>query len=347
MVMKRPFSFAPGACALALTVAILAGAAGASGTVSRAVHWLGTQQQSDGGFEVAGFPGFETPDATLAVAEAAQLRGTPWSATSARRAVVALVRDRKTPLDYLTAYARSGINAGQAAKLIVLDVKAVGLNPAAFSFRRSAPVNLVAIMDAGLQPNGSYGTFNATLYAALADTLVHKAPPATTLAYIRSAQQANGGWNFSGDPTGTDLDPDTTALAVEALVAGGAGSADRSVSTALAMLAAQHDSDGSWHSPFDAGNPNSTALAMLAVTAAGWDPTSSCWRDTEDPALKGTPYTSPDAYIVSQQQPDGHIASPNDTFGVNTFGTSQAVEGLLRSWLPIVRAPHSGCPRTR
>ena len=41
-------------------------------TASSATAWLLTQQQTDGGFEVAGSPGFETPDAILAIAENAQ-----------------------------------------------------------------------------------------------------------------------------------------------------------------------------------------------------------------------------------------------------------------------------------
>ena len=38
----------------------------------RAVAWLVTQQLPDGGFELAAYPGFETPDAVLAIAMAAQ-----------------------------------------------------------------------------------------------------------------------------------------------------------------------------------------------------------------------------------------------------------------------------------
>jgi hypothetical protein len=64
--------------------------------------------------------------------------------------------------------------------------------------------------------------------------------------------------------------------------------------------------------------------------------------------LTGTAYPSPTAWIRSQQLTSppadaGRIASPNDSFGVNTFATSQSVEGLLQSWLPIVRAPEQTC----
>jgi len=47
-------------------------------TADAAVSWLVANQQSDGGFELAQFPGFETRDASLAIAEAAQTGGT-WS----------------------------------------------------------------------------------------------------------------------------------------------------------------------------------------------------------------------------------------------------------------------------
>lgn len=51
----------------------------ASPQTQLAVGWIIAQQQSDGGFEMAGFPGFETPDAVLAIAENAQT-DTVWSA---------------------------------------------------------------------------------------------------------------------------------------------------------------------------------------------------------------------------------------------------------------------------
>ena len=39
---------------------------------NKATTYLKSQQLADGSFEVAGFPGFETPDAILAIAETAQ-----------------------------------------------------------------------------------------------------------------------------------------------------------------------------------------------------------------------------------------------------------------------------------
>src|SRR5690349_5483871 len=57
----------------------------------RATTWLHTKQQSDGGFEVAGFAGFETPDAIGAIAENAQQQAA-WSTTQALNAVKATVK---------------------------------------------------------------------------------------------------------------------------------------------------------------------------------------------------------------------------------------------------------------
>ena len=78
-------------CALALVALVIASTptAGADDAASataaqKAIAWLHTQQQPDGGFEVAGFPGFETPDAVLAIAEQAQT-GDTWSTATPRR----------------------------------------------------------------------------------------------------------------------------------------------------------------------------------------------------------------------------------------------------------------------
>ncbi|HZP31648.1 MAG TPA: hypothetical protein VFC99_22030 [Acidimicrobiia bacterium] len=328
----------------------VAGAADPASTAAagNAVGWLKTQQQSDGGFELAGFPGFETPDAILAIAENAQT-GSTWSTAQALAAVQAVHvggGSGLTPLDAIDAFAHTAISPQQAAKLIVLVAAPLGLDAGAFhpGSGGTPPVNLLTTLDpAGCAGNpANYGLFNGTLYGALAKKLVCGAPNAAVLATIRAAQRADGGWNFAGDQDpATDSDVDTTSLAVQSLVAGGAAWNDPAVTKALAFLAAQHQADGAWQS-FGADDPNSTAVGSIAVTAIGFDVTSSCWRDTAVPSAKGSTYGDPVAWIRTRQQSDGRIASPNDSFGINTFATSQSVEGMLRTWLPIARA--SGAP---
>ena len=323
----------------------------ANATVAgKGVDWLVTRQQSDGGFEVAGFPGFETPDAVLAVAQAAQT-GSTWSTTEALAAVQAVKTGGKTALDALDDFVDGGISAGQAAKLILLVVKPLGLDPTDFdpSDDTGPAVNLATTVDPqGCAGNpATFGFFNQTLYGALAKKLLCGVPNAAALATIRAAQRADGGWNFNGslaavdpsdpfDPNAPDID--TTALALQALVAGAAAWNDPAVTAGLAYLAAQQTASGAFES-FGSDDPNSTAVAILAISAAGFDVTSSCWRDTAVPALSAKPYVEPSAWLRSGQQSDGHIASPNDGPTPNTFATSQTVEGLLRRWLPVAVAP--------
>lgn len=311
--------------------------------VAKAVAWLRTQQQADGGFEVAGSPGFETPDAVLAIAEAAQT-GSTWSTAEALSAVQAVTKNGKSPLDTLDTFADSGIDAGQAAKLIVLDVTPLGLDPTHFdpAGNGGSGSDLVARLGSPT-PSGSFGAFNATLYAALAEKIVTGSVPATTKALITGAQQANGGWGFAGDKTKSDVDVDTTTVAVEALIAAGVPVGNPSLQHALAFLATNVNADGSWTS-FGAHDPNSTALGDIAVAALGYDPTTSCWRDNFARSKTGTKYVSPDAFLRAQQQADGRVKSPNDSFPpINTFATSQTIEGLSRSWLPAARVATQHC----
>jgi hypothetical protein len=347
------------ACIGALTVTLFSFALSAhavdpasKSTADAAESWLIAQQQPDGGFELAQFPGFETRDAALAIAEDAQTGGT-WSTTEALDALAAVKYQGSgpTPLNALDDYAATITTAGAAAKTIVLSAGPLGLDPAAFDAAGDgSPVDLAAKLDSGCGANtASFGlAFSDTLYGVLAKTLVCGAPPAAAVATIRSAQQtADGGWNFLGDSSGTDIDPDTTALAVEALVAGGAASADSSVRAAMTFFAKNQQASGAWQS-FGADDPNSTSLAILGITAAGYDVESRCWRDTANPTASAVAYVSPTAWLRSQQLTSptadaGRITSPNDAFGVNTFPTSQTVEGLLQSWLPIVRAPEQTC----
>ncbi|HUR18069.1 MAG TPA: prenyltransferase/squalene oxidase repeat-containing protein [Acidimicrobiales bacterium] len=314
-------------------------------TVERAVQWLRSQQQDDGGLEVSGFPGFETPDATLALAEHGQFprdsEESRWRPEAAQAAVKAAVRNGKTPLDYLDDLAETTTSPGQAAKLIVLVVAPLGLDPANFDPQGDGRADLLARMDAGRNANGSYGpaaAFNATLYAALANMLAGRGVAPGTRDYIAAAQQANGGWNFAGDRTGTDDDIDTTGLAMQALRAAGVDAHSEPLRRAVKFLLRRQLPTGGWEA-FGSPDPNATALAMLGLTAAGHDVGSVCWLAS----ATGAPSTSPGGALRAAQAADGDIAGPSDSFGVNTFATSQSVQALLRGWLPVVRDA-SYCP---
>ena len=71
-----------GSLVSALFVGAVAPSAGADTVTDDGVAWLATRQQANGGFEVAGFDGFENPDAILAIAANAQTTAT-WSTSEA------------------------------------------------------------------------------------------------------------------------------------------------------------------------------------------------------------------------------------------------------------------------
>ena len=84
---------------------------------------------------------------------------------------------------------------------------------------------------------------------------------------------------------------------------------------------------------------------MLAITAAGFDVNVPCWRNTVAPGLAAQPYTSPLAWLRSQQNPtDHHINSHFDGPIPNTFATTQTIEALRRGWVPVTPLPMQPCP---
>lgn len=359
---SRRLRVAGAASIVALVTSLFFGAsagpvAGAADPADQAVAdaaaaWIALQQEADGGFELADFPGFETPDAVLAIASAAQT-GSTWSTAEALAAIEALEfggSGGPTPIDALDDWVTGGINAGEAAKLVLLVIAPLGLDTEAFGPSATDIAALVYPMGCDEAPDTAGVFFLETVYVALAGGLLCGAPDATLIQSIRDAQRDDGGWNYNGstapanpnDPFDPNLPSvDATALAMQALVAGGAPWNDPAILGGLAYLADTQSASGAFPA-YGSDDPNATAVAMLAIAAAGFDPNAACWRDTAVPAGAGTPYGGPSAWIRSQQEPDGRIRGPNDGFGVNTFATSQPVEGLLRNWLPYDRA--TGAP---
>lgn len=354
-------------------------------TMRSAIDYLKTQQQADGGFEVAGFPGFETPDAIAAIASEGNVSITSrlktdcidaescpkqdptseWSIAAAGVRVKDIKNAAgKSPLDAVDDYAESPtLSAGQAAKLIVLVTEPLGFDPLAFDPAGDGnPINLLGKLVSAYNPDGTFGpagSFNVTLYSTLAWSLVYGEVPNKTLAALKYTQRADGGWNYLGSSTGnTASDIDTTALALQALVASLPTDRDvwsnkpldsnqldsnqKAVAKALGFLASKVQPNGGFGTA-TSQDPNSTALAILAIRAVGFNPAQPCWRNASLPSSKGTAYSDPSAWLRSQQLPTGRIQSPNDSFGVNTFATAQTVQALALSWFPIVEHPLVKC----
>ena len=326
--------FVAAGVALSLAAPLLGlGAADAAPTtdpvVTNARTWLLTQQQDDGGFEVAASPGFETPDAVLALATSFQT-GPEWDRAGALAAVAATDNGAgKDPLDYLDdlvdgeADPASNAAAARAAKLIVLVADPLGIDPADFdpSGDSDAAVDLVSRVTSHQAENGSYdlgALFNGVLYTTIALHSQGLTPPQGLVDQIVAGQRADGSWDYSGTPNaefgGNDVD--TTALTLLALHAAGMTPADQPVAKAIAWLDSVQQASGAWQA-FGADDPNSTSMAAMALSALGIDVTTGTW-------------TSPYPALRAMAASDGHIASGNDTWGVNTFATSQTLQALSR-----------------
>lgn len=303
--------------------------------IGDARDWLVAQQQEDGGFELADFPGFETPDAVLALATAAQTTGA-WSEAEALAAVQAVAHGTsgKTALNWADDFVDGGVSAGLEAKVALLVALPLGLDPGKFDPDGDGATDLTDSLG-----SIDLALFNSFLVARTVESVVGRNVHQDDLQRVCEAQHADGGWSFDGVSDtrgGTAPDGvDTAGAAVMALTAAGVGVADPVITAAVTYFQAGQQPTGAWQ-PADFGfgtpdDPNSTVLAVQGLLAAGVAP--------------GSLAADPGAFIESRQildpGPDfGRIVSPNDGFGVNTFATSQSVQGLaavdgLPGFLPV------------
>ena len=340
--MSRRFVLSS-ATAVAVALSSLVLPAGAADTRSetvadRAIAYLATQQQPSGGFggdtSASGqFVGSETVDAVLAIGEAAQPTLT-YDPALARRAVAAITKDGRSPLDYLDDLSEGDRTAGKYAEVLLAAI-AVGLEPRRFDPQGDGAVDLLAKIDAGTS-GGFYGDLLVLKALAYAGRPIARADRDRLVG----AQRSDGGWNFSGSQAADEAsDTDVSGLALELLVAAGLDIDDNKVRNAVSFLATQQNADGGFHAAFDStSNPATTRNAVLGLVAAGHDVTGSCWQ----PATR--PFVSPDTYLRNAQGPSGRIGQETD-FAPSQY-TSAAVQGLLRNFQPVARGGRAACPTT-
>jgi hypothetical protein len=280
---------------------------------NKALNYVRTLQNADGGFPSSAG---ETIDAVFAFV--------------ARDIDPATVKkDDKSPLDYLEAQTDSYITTpGHLAKL-VLGLAAAGEDPRDF-----AGHDLVADMNAGFNSTShSYGDgpIDHALYM-LARERLDLSPAHGAAGYLESKQTADGCWEFSD---GAGCDTNTTALAIEALLAAGVDPSDSAVEDALDYLEdAQNDDGGfpydplsSWGTDSDA---NSTAFVIQALIAAGEDIDEDRWQAPDG--------TTPLKALLRFQNPQtgAFTYSGKD----DAYATYQSIPALLLE-------PYPGAPKTQ
>ncbi len=161
----------------------------------------------------------------------------------------------------------SALVPGNLAKTL-LAVQVAGGNPASFG-GHDLEANLRGLMITTPGPDlgrfGAAGNIDQAL-AILALARTSAGVPAEAVDWLVAAQCPNGDYQWDGACPGAGAeDPDTTALALQALLAGGATTA---AATSTQLLLDIQGSDGSFSS-YGTANTNSTGVAGQALRATG------------------------------------------------------------------------------
>lgn len=168
--------------------------------------------------------------------------------------------------------------------------------------------------------------------AALSQTI-----PLTAVDYLKNLQQADGAWEWD---VGFGTDTNSTALAIQALIAAGELPGSSPIVDALDYLdGAQNDDGGFPYSPTSPwgteSDTNSTAYVVQALLAAGESPTDSRWI-----TLSGS---TPISFLLSAQLADGSFEWQPGVPGDQQSATRQAVVALLGQPFPLTVTELDAC----
>jgi prenyltransferase beta subunit len=195
-----------------------------------------------------------------------------------------------------------------------------------------------------LQPAGYYsetlGAFAAdsgfNAWGILGTLALSRTVPPGAVDALAGQQQPDGGWEWQ---PGFGTDTNTTALAVQTLVAAGYPVTTTEVVSALAFLKNGQVAGGGFvydpAAPENGADANSTAYALMALVAAGEDPTADAWQVDGENAVD---------FLVSLQAADGSIEWQAGT-GPNLLATAQAATALLGRSFPLAVGQLTACRR--
>jgi hypothetical protein len=230
-------------------------------------------------------------------------------------------------LDYLqagdNAATYAAANAGRAGRLAVA-LAGVDQDPQNFN-----GLNLVISLTTYYSPTtGSFDDFDINqAWAMLGWRAASQTVPTSASHHLVAGAMANGGWEWS---PGFGSDTNTTALAIQALVAGGECITSPNIANGLAYLKSAQNNDGGF--PYDPqsiwgtdSDTNSTAWVVQALLAVGEDPTSAEWTVNSN---------NPISYLLSMQLADGSFEWQTG-LGSNLLSTQQAVVPLLGRSFPL------------
>jgi hypothetical protein len=293
-----------------------------------ALTWLRGFQQADGGFTNGYVDGSDlgaTTEVMLAAAAAGQDCST-WLSPAGN-----------SPLDYLvTQVKQSAVKDAAGLSRTVLAAVATGQDPRNFGGKDLVQALLAA-------QDKTTSRFGDSLYAhAYAMLALHNAGepvPQSAIDLLKTQIADDGAWSLFGGPTPGLADTNTTALAMQALVAVGELDAAHS---ALAYLQRMQNTDGGfpYQKPSDWGtdtDANSTAVVLQALYAFG-EPMGNWAASGTDPvgALLALWDVSSGGYYWQAAVPFANIMASAQAV--------QAVEGMHLVGVAVVgasRAPQA------
>lgn len=275
----------------------------------RALAWLRTQQQADGSFPTAfGHPAGISLDVLHALIIAGVDPST-WRTSE------------KAPdlLSYLIGSAEAYAASPAATGKLIAALSAAGLD-----VQDLAGFDAAAKLASFARTDGSYGeagTLADQAWAVIGLAASREPISEPVLKRLLERQNADGGWGWaSGQPS----DPDSTALALQAIAAAGYTREAPAVKKALAYLKTLQGPTGAiegWGAP----NVSSTAYVLQALIAVGEDPLDEPW-------LAPTGRSLVDG-LLALQTPEGGFASFEGKPDV--FSTAQALPALLGKPFPL------------
>jgi prenyltransferase beta subunit len=310
------------------SVGTVLAASPATDAAGKAMAWMKSQQQPDGGFQ--GFGAGSSIDAVLAIVAAGADPAT-------------YAQGGNDPVNFLQSKAADlSKTAGGAGKLLVA-ASALGRDGKAFG-----GVDLVQAVQAtyGISATGQYGPDAiGHAFSIIGLNAAGVQVPAEAVARLKSLQTPEGGWAFSGDTAANSADTNTTAVALQALAAVGADKTDPDVvKRGLAYLSGQQNTDKGW--PYQKGSEfgsdsdvNSTAYVVQALNA-----------------LQNTATANEGIqFLLSMQNASGAFGYQKVQPEDNPGATYQAVPAVLGATLispkagtvqPVASGSGPGMPRT-
>jgi hypothetical protein len=294
-----------------------------SDPIPGAVAYLQANQQEDGG--ITGFSGTSDADTTA--------RAVLGLAASGQSLPSLVPATGLTMLNYLESqvviytHDKNGLLFPGRAGLLLAAVAAAGGTPQQFG-----GMNLLSELEAtfhlstgeySTEASGGYSSGAASdlsqAWALLGLSLAGQPVPAPAVGYLLGTQAPDGSWG--------SMDPDTTALAVIALLTSGqVQPADPAVTNALIFFHRTQLANGGWRPSWDTDplNADTTAWVLQALYAAGED--LATWVATE-----GDPVSA----LAGLQKEDGSIGG---TYA-NTYSTAEALLGLAGRPLSALAQP--------